>query len=261
MKSTLKIAFIVTVFNLLLEYSLRGIADIQTIPLLPLALFLNYFPFFFVMEALVVKYRLRDYQLALASLVYGLIWMLFGPSVIYFPPLLFGLNWQRLIFVNFFWWVPIQTLLGFYIANRISPRKTDGKPISNRLIITFTIIFIFATLIFRFAVVSFPFVPLGIFVLLVLIFLTYKVFLKSLAGFASQTRPELRFAKDKFLDILSVFIILYCIYSAVLFKQDSAQVYVTHLNPAALKLGVKVTTVVTIAMLIHRFRIKKSLPI
>ena len=39
MKSTLKIAFIVTVFNLLLEYSLRGIADIQTIPLLPLALF------------------------------------------------------------------------------------------------------------------------------------------------------------------------------------------------------------------------------
>lgn len=261
MKSTLKIAFIVTLFNLLLEYSLRGIANIQAIPLLPLALFLNYFPFFFVMEALIVKYRLKDYQLALASLVYGLIWMLFGPSVIYLPPLLFGLNWQRLIFVNFFWWVPIQTLLGFYIANRISPRNIDEKPISNSLIITSTIIFIFTTLIFRFAVASFPFVPLGIFVLLILIFLTHKAFLKSLAGSTSYAGSELRFTKDKFLDILSVFIVLYCLYSATLLKQDSVQVYVTHLNPAALKLGIKITTITTIAMLIHRLRIKKSLPL
>ncbi|MEM3726573.1 MAG: hypothetical protein QXK98_06920, partial [Candidatus Bathyarchaeia archaeon] len=60
-----------TGFNLLFEYSMRGINDLNLRPLLPLFLFWVYFPYFALLEDSITKYRLKDYNIVIAGFFFG----------------------------------------------------------------------------------------------------------------------------------------------------------------------------------------------
>jgi len=257
MKSkSLIIVLIVTLFNLLAEYSLRGFSNISAMPLLPLLLFINYFAYFIIIEDFIGRFKFKDIHVFIAALFFGIIWQLVGPSVVYLPPTIFGINWMSLIFVNIVWWCSIQTVLPFYIANRISTRKKYEPLLSKSGLIISFVVFVLATFIFRLAA-SFP--PLTIIqIILMLIFtIASGLWLKKII---KQPRDTPKFQKSWFLDIIAILFIIYLIYSTFHFTETSL-VHVTILNLSALNASVKVTFVVFLLMLIYRQVFKKPISV
>ncbi len=257
-----KIVLIVTLLNILMEYSIRGINNLKVIPILPLALFLNYFPYFAIIEDLIGRYRLKDYQVAIAALFFCLVWQLLGPSVIYFPPFILGVNLKNMFFVNFVWWVPIQTILAFYIANRIAPRENYGPLLSKRGWIVNLSLFILITLLFRLIVRGFPLpTPMMLLTMLVLITGTAFLFKRMLPSAQELASKPSAFAKSKVLDILSILLTIFLVYSAIFLTSNATISYVTQLNMTALHAVVKVSIIVTIIMIAYRLISKKPIPV
>ncbi|PIR43069.1 hypothetical protein COV24_04530 [candidate division WWE3 bacterium CG10_big_fil_rev_8_21_14_0_10_32_10] len=255
-----KIILVVTFFNILAEYSLRGIGNLQAIPLLPFALFLNYFSYFVVLEYLITKYHLRDYHLAVIALFYGLLWQLIGPSIVYLAPFFLGLNWVGIIFVNFIWWVPIQTILAFYLANRLFKRDYTSSFLSEGKYTFFIGLFIVATLLFR-IIAPLPVTIIGLFVMILLTGISYW-FSKRILDKLKTDIPSIRsFEKNIVYDIFSFGLILYFIYAAVLIEPESGMSATTHLNLKALQIGIRVSTIVVILLFTYRKFSKKPISV
>jgi len=127
-----KIVLTAVGFNLIFEYSMRGINNLAARPVLPLFLFLVYFPYFAILEDLIAKYRLKDYNIAIAGFFFGTAFTLFVPATQFTEPQAFGMNWTALLFINFFWWSMIQGVLTFYIATRLFPRDWNHKLLSRK---------------------------------------------------------------------------------------------------------------------------------
>jgi len=257
MKNHFKTAIIVTLFNLLAEYSLRGINNFKEMPLISILLFLNYLPYFILLEDLTARYKLKDYQFALAASFFGLLWMLFGPSVIFIPPLFLGINWQRLLFVILFWWVPIQSVLPFYFANRISARNWQHPLLSRKKFTLTALWFLGATLAFRFFAYSFNNI-LGFFVVLGLLIMNFLVFKKSIA---KKEIEEPIFRKNAVLDLLSIFMIIFFVFSATRLTADPDFHFLTYLNKTALDVGIKISFIAVLIMLAQRLFSKKSISV
>lgn len=61
-----------TLFNLLFEYSARGIEEFAQRPWLVLALFGIYFTYFAMLEDLILRFKLKNYEIFLVAFAYGL---------------------------------------------------------------------------------------------------------------------------------------------------------------------------------------------
>ena len=116
-----KIVFAAVSFNLLFEYSMRGVNNLVADPLLLLFLFLVYFPYFTILEDFITKYRLKDHNIVIAGFFFGTAFTLFVPATQFVEPQALGINWTAFLFVNIFWWGTIQGVLTFYIATRLFP--------------------------------------------------------------------------------------------------------------------------------------------
>lgn len=258
-----KTVLIVTLVNLLMEYSVRGINNLREIPLLPLALFLNYFPYFAMIEDLIGKYRLKDYQVFVAALCFGLLWQLLGPSAVFFPPLVLGVNWGILLFVNLVWWAPIQTVLAFYIANRVLPRQEWDSPLLSKAgWVLSLILFVSVTLAFRVSVPGFPLVrPPQIIIMGGLILAAAAAFRRILPSPRQLSSPPPLFEKDRVLDGISAGMILFLLYCALFLTSQPSVVYVSHVNITALRAVLKASLLVAGAMLAHRLRSRRPIPV
>lgn len=262
MRNRWKIVLIATLFNLLAEYSVRGINNLRVTPLLPPFLFLTYFAYFAMMEDLIGRYRLKDYHVYVASLFFGLLWQLVGPSVVFFPPMILGINWGGLLFVNLIWWSLVQTILALYIANRITPRKEWDRPLLSRVgwgLAFFTYVGI--TLGLRLAV-RFPLVtPLQVLIMGGLMAITAAIFKRLLPGPKERSLSPAAFKKDSVLDLISVLsaVSLFC--SAVFLTSDPSHVVATFLNRTALRANIVGSTIVGLLMLTRRLSSKKPVPV
>ena len=67
------IILICALFNLSFEYSARGITQFVTRPLFILSLFGIYLTYFAMLEDLIVRHHLTNYQLFLVAFLYGLL--------------------------------------------------------------------------------------------------------------------------------------------------------------------------------------------
>lgn len=94
---------IATGFNLLFEYSLRGLNDLAFRPFLPIFLFLVYFPYFTLLEYSIEKYHFRDWQVLVAGFVFGSFAAFFIPGPMFTGNLLLGLNWGSFFFITVIW--------------------------------------------------------------------------------------------------------------------------------------------------------------
>lgn len=127
-----KLILTATGFNLLFEYSWRGVDSIMQEPLLLAALFILYASLFTILEDLVVEFRLRDYHLVVAAFFYGTIYEFLGSGALFYQPGFLDINWMTLIFANLVLWGSLQGVFTFYLANRVAPRSPRPRVISRR---------------------------------------------------------------------------------------------------------------------------------
>ena len=119
--------FYCALFNLLFEYSARGIRDFVQRPLFMLALFGIYFTYFAMLEDLIVRYKLKNYQIFVTAFLYGLFPIafltgnLFNPRV-YAGFMVAGVNLGTVLVIGILAWGVVQGMVTLYLANRIWPR-------------------------------------------------------------------------------------------------------------------------------------------
>lgn len=124
--SRLKIVLLATIFNLSFEYSLRGPKEFLSRPLQTIFLFGAYFTLYTMLEDLIVRFKLKDYQLALGAMSWGIAFpMTLALGNVFLNPQFLGINWLTLLFVGVLWWGILQAIFTFYFANRLIKRDWD----------------------------------------------------------------------------------------------------------------------------------------
>jgi hypothetical protein len=116
-----------TGFNLLFEYSLRGVNHLLAQPLLLPVLFTVYFTLFTMLNDLIARFKLRDYHLMVLAFFFGTFYQFFASGAALLPPLFLGVNWNSILFVVVVWWGIVQSIITFYIANRVAPRDWNHR--------------------------------------------------------------------------------------------------------------------------------------
>lgn len=251
LNSHVKIVLIATLFNICAEYSLRGISNLHTSPILPIALFLNYFPYFMIIEHLITRYHMRDYHVAIVSLFYGILWQLIGPSIVYLAPFFLGVNWIGVIFVNFVWWVPIQTLLALYLANRFVKREWNVPFLTQKQYHFYIGFFVVATMLFR-AFAPLPATLIGTLTMVVLTIIAYRYSQKIIKKLEEHPLSIPSFVQNKVYDVFSVGLVLYFIIAAVGIRPEPGVAGMTHLNVRALQVDLRVSTIVVLILFFYR---------
>lgn len=120
-----KRAFVATLFNLLFEYSIRGVNDLAVHPLLPLFLFLHYFAYFILLDDFVRACQAGPLAVGLAGFAYGCVSCLFWPGTMFDNAWPLGIHWGRFLFVNTVWWGMLQGVVTMYAASRVVPRTSN----------------------------------------------------------------------------------------------------------------------------------------
>jgi len=132
MPNHFKLLFYCALFNLLFEYSARGIKQFIHRPLFVLALLGIYVTYFAMLEDLMVRFKLTNYQVFLAAFLYGLFptafltGNLFNRNI-YGGIIIAGVNVGTAIVIGILAWGVIQGMVTLYLANRLSPRDW-GRP-------------------------------------------------------------------------------------------------------------------------------------
>ncbi|MHA1299422.1 MAG: hypothetical protein ACTSO9_08320 [Candidatus Helarchaeota archaeon] len=254
-----KLILYCTLFNLLFEYSMRGINDFGRHPLLIIVLFFTYFSLFTILEDLILRYKLRDYHIVLLAFFYGTIYLAFASGFLFAPPLLFGINYFAWFFVNFVWWGIIQGVLTFYIANRITARDWN-HPTLGKLGWILTLIINGLTLfIFQLNPLSFEKTLEGIISMCILLcifgILSYVIINKS------ENEYETQFEPSKIIDILLIATTVFFAFCSIFLIYDPQVSGGSYSNKLATLLVICWTSILGIILIIHRIVLKKPIPI
>jgi hypothetical protein len=198
MRSSTKIVLVATFFNLLFEFSFRGIIGFWGIRHIPLFLFLTYFSWFSIIEYLIHRYRITNKQLLIAAFAYGLLPMTFLTGVVVGPGMPFHINWLAVFGVNIVWWGFLQGLLTFYLANRLVKRDWNERPLGSTGLTLAVLYLVFSMLtIFRVS----PGIKHGpgiMYLAIIFLFFAIVVYLKR----TLKERPVYAFERHWFLDLL-----------------------------------------------------------
>ncbi|MFX0134833.1 MAG: hypothetical protein ACFFDN_14420, partial [Candidatus Hodarchaeota archaeon] len=230
-----KIIFYSTLFNFLFEYAVRGFNNILEIPILFFGIIGIYFTYFILLEELIVRFRLKDYELFFIAFFYCLIGMVFNSGYLFLEPgpfqqnyLIFGVNYLVIIFVCTFWWSEFQTVLTFYFANRITPRDWD-QPFLGRKgwILTLFVNGLLLSLFFLCGKIIYGTLEgyISMFILWVVCgFICYKML-------KNKDRNEQHiFESSKFLDIIMISTIILSIFCATFLINDPVVIGASHVN-------------------------------
>jgi hypothetical protein len=258
-----KIVFAAVGFNLLFEYSMRGINDLAVHPALPLFLFLVYFPYFAILEDFITKYRLKDYNVIVAGFFFGTAFTLFVPATQFVEPQAFGINWTTLLFINFFWWGMFQGVLTFYIATRLFPRDWNHKLVSSKQKIALLFMLIAVGLMYRISIqINIPHAPqifsiAAYIAILIVLIVTALIFRITIPKKGIPTAHN----KEKIIDLISALTIVILLFCAVFLTRDPTQINVHSVNATAVRL-VTIWTIITALILgTHRIRTRRPIPI
>ena len=121
------IIFYCALFNLLFEYSARGLGEFFHRPLLVLSLFLIYFAYFAMLEDLIVRFRMKNYEIFLTAFIYGMFPITFLTSNLFHPSIykgifFLGVNWGVVFIIGILAWGVMQGIVTLYLANRLVKR-------------------------------------------------------------------------------------------------------------------------------------------
>ncbi|MBC8336798.1 MAG: hypothetical protein H8E29_16165 [Anaerolineales bacterium] len=115
---------------MLFEYSGRGINGLTQQPIFFMFIFGIYFSFFAMLEDLMVRHKLTNFQVFLIAVSWGTLVEAFVTGNLYDPDASFGITLVGVNIVNFiiisvFAWGIVQSNITLYLANRLQPRDWD----------------------------------------------------------------------------------------------------------------------------------------
>jgi len=247
--------FIATMFNLLFEYSMRGINDLFQRPFLPLFLLMVYFPYFAILEHCIEKYRMRDYHVLIAGFVFGALAAFFIPGGMFNPPLLFGLNWASFFFITVVWWGTFQAVFTFYIARAIVQSRRYATFLAQPAPIILTGILVCMLFLFRFAIKSAPQIPV-----IGAILIVFMACAGLLTLHTTLPGKPVVFTRHKILDILAFATIILFIFCA-LFLTDKKLLGIHYVNTTSVIVVVAWTLIVFGVLWLERIISKKEIPV
>ncbi|MEM2145167.1 MAG: hypothetical protein QW279_07395 [Candidatus Jordarchaeaceae archaeon] len=255
-----KIVLVATGFNLLFEYSMRGINNLPKQPVLPLILFAAYFTYFTMLEDLIVRFKLRDYHLILASFFFGTIYVCLVSGAAFTPPLILGINWGYLLFINLVWWGALQAVMTFYIANRLAPRDWNHPVLSKKGWGLMLILNGFIVLLFQLSGVIPYGNPVGIIVMSIILIATAFIFKKLLPS-KDERAYSLEFKKIRLMDYLSIFTTTVFLVCAMFLIFDPSRLGASNVNLTAVRIVSVWTTILSIIMVAYRWYNKRPISI
>lgn len=254
-----KIVLIATGFNLLFEYSMRGINNFPKQPVLPLILFAAYFTYFTMLEDLIVRFRLGDYHLFVASFFFGTIYVCLVSGAAFTPPLILGINWGYLLFINLVWWGAVQAVLTFYIANRLSPREWSHALLSKKGWTLMMFLNGFVVLLFQLSGVIPQGTLSGIIVMVIILTASALIFWKLQPKQEEKASPE--FKRSRVMDYLSIATAAVFFVCAVFLIFDPSHLGASNVNLTSVRIVSIWTTILAIIMLVYRLHTKRPIPV
>ncbi|KYK32633.1 MAG: hypothetical protein HXS46_04565 [Theionarchaea archaeon] len=193
------------IFNLLFEYSARGLPQFISRPLFMFALFGIYFTYFSMLEDLIVRFRLKNYQIFLCAFLYGLFPIafltgnLFNTNV-YSGIMLAGVNMGTLIIIGILAWGVVQGIITLYFANRLQTRDWN-HPRMGKVGWTSAVLYQLLVMIYAHRNPVTPRgTPLGYLVFGLLVIVAVTLFIRSLKIPKPSIQP---FQPSKFMDFLA----------------------------------------------------------
>lgn len=253
-----KIILLATLFNLTWEYLARGLVGFFKPIFLPLILFGFYFSLFSMLEDLIVRFKLKNYQLTLAAFLYGLFPIAFGSRDLFANPQFLGINWLNLFYIGFLWWGILQSIITFYFANRLVQRDWQHPRMSKLgwfLAIGYNAV---VFLSFQFLKPPISKSPLVSYFILGLIALSTAIFLWQDIK-KNKDRQPWQFEQSRVMDFLSFTSFILFLSLGTFFTSSRALVFVSsaYFNPEAIKIGHIWTVIYTLTFLVYRFLIRK----
>lgn len=98
MNRSWKTVLAATAFNLLFEYSMRGVNNLLTQPILPFILFTVHFSLYTMLGDLILRFRLRDYNLMVVVFFFSTAYQFLVSGSALLQPWVLGVNWANLFF-------------------------------------------------------------------------------------------------------------------------------------------------------------------
>ena len=249
-----------TLFNLLFEYSLRGINALFSDPLQLLTLFVLYFSLFTLVEDLIVRFRLRDYHFPVMAFFYGTLYQFFASGSAFFRPGFLGVDWVTLVLVNIVMWASVQGVLTFYLATRVFPRGPHTPLLSERgwalaLIVNLLALALIHTGSHIPAPGMIPSVVLMVILIVTAVLFRWQV---KKTEWRSAYVP---FRKSTILDLLCLFTIVIFFFSALVLVHDPVKPYTALYNATAWIVGMVWAFVVAVILLIYRVMKGDPIPV
>lgn len=254
-----KIVLIATSFAWLLEYSLRGINCLLKIPLMSFIVFANYFFYLAIMEDLIGRFKLKDYQVWIVAQFFGLLWQLVSVAGIYYPPFFLGVNIGDLLINNLVWWPTFQTVFAIYVARRLTPIVDRSRYLlSKKGLFVFFISYILISASWRLFIT--PPVALWQFLaifslILIFGFLSYQQIFSNI----KKGIQPIPFNQDKFLDWVAIFSIVYFSFSFLFLTGGGSTIHL--INRQALRVNLLISPLIAFSLLVKRLVCKKPIPV
>jgi len=257
-----RIILLATFFNLVWEYSSRGLRGIFSPVFLPFLLFGFYFTLYSMLEDLIVRFKLKNYQLALAAFLYGLFPIAFGSRDLFANPQFLGINWLNLFYIGFLWWGILQAVFTFYFANRLVQRDWQHPRMSKLgwgLAIGYNVA-VFSSFQLLKPHINKP--PLVSYFVLGLIAVTTAVFLWQVIK-KNRKREPWNFKSSPVLDFLTFgsFILFLSLGTFLSSSQVLVSVSSSFFNPTAIKIVNIWTLFYSTVFLLYRWRSGKEVTI
>lgn len=251
------IVIVATAFNLLFEYSLRGVNHLVERPVFPLFLIAAYASLFAMEEDLIRRLRLRDYHLVALAFTYGIVYQCLVSGTAFQHPTLFGIRWSHSLFVILVWWGGVQSVLTFYLANRIRPRNYDSHPMHRKGWLLALGINAIVIALFQ-ASGKIPHgTPAGYATMLIVAAVATVTF----ALLARGMRPVAVFRRHVFIDLIVASTVVVFVICALVFTRDPTTIGTSDVNWLATRIIVVWTILAVAATLGYRLKTGRPIPV
>jgi hypothetical protein len=249
-----------TVFNLLFEYSGRGIGSIIQAPIILPALFFLYFTLFTILEDLIVEFRLRDYHFVLAAFFYGTIYQFLAGGALFYQPGFLEINWLTFFFVNLVMWASLQGIFTFYLANRVAPRAPRPRLLSNKGWAMALLLNFISLLLIRYQD-NLPAPSRVQWIVLVIILVVSALLLNKAIGKREWRAAFNPFHKSTILDLIGIITIVIFAFNALYLAHGPLKTYMAFANATTWNIDIVWATAVAIILLVYRLLKGESIPV
>lgn len=254
-----KIVLIASFFAWFMEYSLRGINNFLKTCQMAVLVFANYFVYLAIIEELIGRFKLKDYQVWIVAQFFGLLWQLVSVAGVYYPPFVFGIGLGDLLINNLVWWTTIQTVFALYIGHRLTSDVDRTQPLLTKTSIGgFFIAFVLISASWRLFLTP----PVTSWQFLVMLSLTSLFAWLSYQQISSNLKKGIQlipFEANKFLDGLAAFTVVFLAFSFLFLTGGGAT---THLiNRQALRVNLVISPLIALGLLLKRLISKKPIPV